>query len=78
MAIPINDVIQNDINLSTMVAAALMDGGTPAAEYKIIITPSTAPTPPGRSGISPISVAITKTAAMIPRGTGVPKAENTI
>ena len=66
--IPINEVIQKDINLSTIVAAALIDGGTPAAEYKIIIIPSTAPTPPGRSGINPIKVAITNTAAITPQG----------
>ena len=76
--IPMNDVIQNDINLSTMVAAALIDGGTPAAEYNMIITPSTAPTPPGSNGIIPISVAMTNTAAMIPRGTGVPNDEKTM
>jgi len=51
MPIPMNEVIQNDINLSTMVTAALIEGGTPAAEYKMIMTPSTAPIPPGRSGI---------------------------
>ena len=78
MPIPINDVIQNDMSLSTMVAAALMDGGTPAAENKIIITPSTAPTPPGSKGIIPIKVAITNTAAIIPRGTGVPNDEKTM
>ena len=76
--IPMKDVIQNDINLSTMVAAALIDGGTPAAEYNIIIMPSTAPTPPGSKGIIPIRVAITKTAAMIPNGTGVPNDEKTM
>ncbi len=48
MPIPMKDVIQNDINLSTMVAAALIEGGTPAAEYKMIMTPSTAPIPPGK------------------------------
>ena len=61
---------QNDINLSTIVAAALMDGGTPAAENKSIIIPSTAPTPPGKMGSIPIRAAITKTVAMSSREIG--------
>lgn len=52
------EVIQNDIRRSTMVAAALMDGGT--AVNNIIITPSTAPRPPVRIGISPMRVDIMK------------------
>ena len=76
--IPINEVIQKDINLSTIVAAAIIDGGTPAAKYNIIIIPSTAPTPPGRRGINPINVAITNTAAITPRDTGVPNDAKTI
>jgi len=59
------EVSQNDINRSTIVAAALIGSGTPAAENKIIITPSTAPKPPGRSGINPIKVDIIKTSATI-------------
>ena len=71
-------VIQNEISLSTIVAAALMDGGTPAAENRIIMTPSTAPKPPGRRGIIPSKVEIIKTSAMVIGETGAPKAKNTI
>ena len=78
IAVPIMVVIQNEISLSTMVAAALMDGGTPAAENKIIITPSTAPRPPGRRGIIPSKVEIIKTSAITTGETSTPKAKNTI
>ena len=70
MKIPKNDGSQKDINLSIIVAAALIDGGTPAKENSIIIMPSTAPKPPGSRGTSPIKAAITKTAAINPREIG--------
>ena len=78
MAIPKKEVSQKDINLSTMVAAALTEGGTPAMENSTIIIPSTAPTPPGIRGIRPIRVAITNTAAINSRDIGVLKARKTM
>lgn len=73
-----NEVIQNDINLSMIVAAALIDGGTPAIENIIIIIPSTAPTPPGSNGINAINAEITNTDAMINNETCVLNAKNII
>ena len=45
--------IQNDINLSITVTAALIDDVIPAAEYNKTIVPSTVPKPPGNNGIIP-------------------------
>jgi len=56
------EVIQKDISLSTMVAAALIEGGTPAIEYMSIIIHHSPPNLPVKEGIIPKSkVAITKT-----------------
>ena len=41
-----------------------MEGGTPAMENRIIIIPSTAPTPPGNSGTMAINADITNTEAI--------------
>lgn len=61
-----------------MVAAALIEGGIPAREYKTIIIPSTVPNPPGSKGIIPTKVEIINTAATNSKDIGTSNAEKTI
>lgn len=68
---------QNEINLSITVAAALMDGETPAVEKIRIIVPSIAPRPPGRRGIMPTKEDTMNTSAIIMKLTLAPNAKNT-
>ena len=74
---PMIVAIQNEINLSITVAAALTEAVIPAFAYKRIITPSTAPSPPGKSGIIPTSVAAINTSPIEISETLAPKAKNT-
>ena len=74
---PMIVVIQNDIKRSITVAAALVDGDIPDDEYNKIMNPSTAPSPPGSSGIIPTSEATMNTSPIIIGDTVHPNAVNT-
>lgn len=72
------EAIQNEINLSIIVAGAAKDMDIPALEYRPIINPSTAPRPPGSKGIIPTKDATMNTSPMIMTFNGAPNAKNTM
>ena len=70
-------VIQNEIKRSITVAAALVDGDIPDAEYNSIMNPSIAPSPPASNGIIPTSEDTINTSPIITGDTVHPNEMNT-